>query len=243
MLHLASSTLKIVLSHFIDGPGARPGRRVFAMPREEEGVAIAAGLELAGARPVLIFQDNGIGNLLTALLTLGQPYHLPLLAVVSRRGGLGEYNSMIHTISERAEALLDAAGVRWFQLDARTPVEPLDGRDRARMGVRARDAPARVRAGQPDGLVTMADLDRADVLRFIDAAAPDSPMVLSLGGIAREMLAVAGRKGNHFISLDAMGQTVPVALGLALGLERRAGVGQGHRDRGRWLAADGTCPY
>ena len=44
-------------------------------------------------------------------------------------------------------------------------------------------------------------------------------MVLSLGGIAREMLAVAGRKGNHFVSLDAMGQTVSVALGLALGLE------------------------
>jgi sulfopyruvate decarboxylase subunit alpha len=123
VLHLASSTLKIVLSHFITGAGARPGRRVFAMPREEEGVAIAAGLELAGARPVLIFQDNGIGNLLTSLLTLCQPYHLPLLAIVSRRGGLGEYNSMIHTISERTEALLNAAGVRWFQLDVRTPVD------------------------------------------------------------------------------------------------------------------------
>ena len=74
--------------------------------------------------------------------------------------------------------------------------------------------------------MTVADLDRADVLRFIDAAAPDSPIVLSLGGIAREMLAVAGRKGNHFISLDAMGQTVPVALGLALGLEHRTEVGK-----------------
>jgi len=122
VLHLASSTLKVVLDYFINGPGARPGRRVFAMPCEEEGVAIAAGLVLAGARPVLIFQDNGIGNLLTSLLTLAQPYHLPLLAIVSRRGGLGEYNSMIHTISERTEALLDAAGVRWFQLDVRTPV-------------------------------------------------------------------------------------------------------------------------
>jgi sulfopyruvate decarboxylase subunit beta len=74
--------------------------------------------------------------------------------------------------------------------------------------------------------MTAAELDRADVLRFIDAAAPDSPIVLSLGGIAREMLAVAGRKGNHFISLDAMGQTVPVALGLALGLEHRTKVGK-----------------
>ena len=71
----------------------------------------------------MIFQDNGIGNMLTALLTFPQPYHLPLFGVITRRGGLGEYNSMIHTISERSEALLDAADVRWFQLDARTPIE------------------------------------------------------------------------------------------------------------------------
>ena len=122
ILHLASSTLKIVLEHFIGGPGSQ-GRRVFAMPREEEGVAIASGLALADKKAVLIFQDNGIGNLLTALLTFPQPYHVPLFGIVTRRGGLGEYNSMIHTISERSEALLDAAGVRWFQLDARTPIE------------------------------------------------------------------------------------------------------------------------
>lgn len=67
----------------------------------------------------------------------------------------------------------------------------------------------------------MTNLERADVLRHIDAAAPNSPVVLSLGGISREMLAVAGRKGNHFVSLDAMGQTISVALGLALGLDRR----------------------
>jgi sulfopyruvate decarboxylase subunit alpha len=123
VLHLPSSTLKLVLAHFLDGPGARPGRTVFPIPREEEGISILGGLALTGARALMIFQDNGIGNLLTALLTFPQPYHLPVFGVVTRRGGLGEYNSMIHTISEHAEALLDAADVRWFQLDARTPLE------------------------------------------------------------------------------------------------------------------------
>jgi sulfopyruvate decarboxylase subunit alpha len=123
VLHLPSSTLKLVLGHFLDGPGARPGRRIFSIPREEEGISILAGLALARRRAVMIFQDNGIGNMLTALLTFPQPYHLPLFGVITRRGGLGEYNSMIHTISERSEALLDAAGVRWVQLDVRTPVE------------------------------------------------------------------------------------------------------------------------
>ena len=71
----------------------------------------------------MIFQDNGIGNLLTSLLTFPQPYHLPLFGLVTRRGGIGEYNSMIHTISERSEAILDAADVRFIQLDGRTPIE------------------------------------------------------------------------------------------------------------------------
>ena len=123
VLHLPSSTLKQVLAHFLDGPGARPGRTVFPVPREEEGVSILSGLALARRKALMIIQDNGVGNLLTALLTFPQPYHLPLFAVVTRRGGLGEYNSMIHTVSERTEVLLDSAGVRWFQLDARTPIE------------------------------------------------------------------------------------------------------------------------
>jgi sulfopyruvate decarboxylase subunit alpha len=119
ILHLPSSTLKLVLGHFLTGPGLKEGRRIFPIPREEEGISILSGLALTGRRSVMIFQDNGIGNMLTALLTFPQPYHLPIFGVITRRGGLGEYNSMIHTISEHAEALLDASHVRWVQLDAR----------------------------------------------------------------------------------------------------------------------------
>jgi phosphonopyruvate decarboxylase len=40
------------------------------------------------------------------------------------------------------------------------------------------------------------------------------------------MLAVAGRKANHFHSLDAMGQTLPLGLGLALGLAEQSAFGK-----------------
>ena len=64
-----------------------------------------------------------LGNLLTALTTFPMAYHIPQFYVVSRRGGLNEYNSMIHDICEKIEGILDAADVRYFSLDGRTPID------------------------------------------------------------------------------------------------------------------------
>lgn len=65
---------------------------------------------------------------------------------------------------------------------------------------------------------------RADVLREINDAFPDQPIILTLGGTGREMIAAVGRKPNHLVNLDAMGQTVPLAVGVAMGeLGRRPG--------------------
>ena len=78
-------------------------------------------------------------------------------------------------------------------------------------------------------------LKRADVLADIDTAFPNDPVVLTLGGTAREMLAVAGRRPNHLVNLDAMGQTIGVALGLAVGLE-----GRPHGDKVIVVEGDGS---
>jgi sulfopyruvate decarboxylase subunit alpha len=119
VIQIPSSTLKTI----IDQTAERMGERAFPVTREEEGVGIAAGLTLSGRKVLMIVQDNGIGNSLTALTTFPQAYHIPLLMLVSRRGGLGEYNSMIHTFCERVEEISDAAGLRSFSLDGTVPLD------------------------------------------------------------------------------------------------------------------------
>ncbi|MDP7416526.1 MAG: thiamine pyrophosphate-binding protein, partial [Desulfobacterales bacterium] len=52
------------------------------LTREEEGVGIAAGVALAGKRPAMFVQSSGIGNMITALLSLTGFYELPLAIFV-----------------------------------------------------------------------------------------------------------------------------------------------------------------
>jgi thiamine pyrophosphate-dependent acetolactate synthase large subunit-like protein len=63
--------------------------------------------------------------------------------------------------------------------------------------------------------------------------------VLTLGGTAREMIAVAGRRPNHLVNLDAMGQTVSVACGLAVGLAAGLDTGPSGSAGGRVVAVEG----
>src|SRR6266568_1951249 len=95
----------------------------------------------------------------------------------------------------------------------------LVGDDPAGIRVCADHAPAGVRAGELDGRLML--LERPEALQLIDAAFPDSAMVLTLGGTIREMLAVVGRKPNHLYCLDSMGQPLAIGLGLALGISER----------------------
>jgi sulfopyruvate decarboxylase subunit alpha len=80
--------------------------------REEEGVGIAGGLALADRRVAMVMQDNGFGNALTALTTFAKAYHVGVPIVANTRGGLGEYNAMIHSFSEAVPDLLRASGIR-----------------------------------------------------------------------------------------------------------------------------------
>lgn len=96
---------------------------VYPVSREEEAIGLVGAYPLAGKFGVIVMQDNGFGNALTALTTFAVSYHLPLLIVANTRGGLGEYNSMIHSISAPVPGLLRSANIPVFQVDRRNTAE------------------------------------------------------------------------------------------------------------------------
>lgn len=123
--YVPSVTIAPVVSALVraDGGGDGGSAHVHPLSREEEAVGLIGAFALAGELGAVVMQDNGFGNALTALTTFPLAYHLPLLIFANTRGGLGEYNSMIHTVSQPAPAMLRAAGLRVEELDRRSPAE------------------------------------------------------------------------------------------------------------------------
>lgn len=81
-------------------------KKCIYVTREEEGVALAAGLRTANKTPLLLIQQSGMGNLLNAVFTLADPYEIDFSIVVLIRGEEDE-NAIHHYSSMRTLQLLD----------------------------------------------------------------------------------------------------------------------------------------
>ncbi|GAA2006915.1 thiamine pyrophosphate-binding protein [Brevibacterium samyangense] len=120
--YIPSVTVAPVIDHLVATDDGADGisERVTPLSREEEAIGVVGALPLAGKFGAVVMQDNGFGNNLTALTTFSLSYHLPLLVFANTRGGLGEYNSMIHSISQPMPQILRAAGFQVVELDRRS---------------------------------------------------------------------------------------------------------------------------
>lgn len=81
-----------------------------ALTTEEEGVALAAGANLGGARAVLLMQSSGVGNCIN-FLSLMKGGKFPLLTLISMRGEFGEGNPWQMAMGQAVRPVLDAMGV------------------------------------------------------------------------------------------------------------------------------------
>lgn len=90
--------------------------RAVVLTTEEEGVALAAGAWLGGARAVLLMQSSGVGNCVN-MLSLMDTCRFPWLALVTMRGEWAEFNPWQVPMGQATPAVLRAMGVTVLRLD------------------------------------------------------------------------------------------------------------------------------
>src|SRR5262250_3579758 len=94
----------------IDRSLADPDVHSIALTTEEEGVALAAGADLGGARAMLLMQSSGVGNCIN-MLSLIKGARFPFLTLVSMRGDFGEGNPWQFPMGQATQPVLEAMGL------------------------------------------------------------------------------------------------------------------------------------
>jgi sulfopyruvate decarboxylase beta subunit len=210
--------------------------RHITLTREEEGVGICAGAYLAGAKPVMLVQSSGIGNMINALCSLTKVYGLPLLIFVSWRGVYKEKIPAQIPLGKRLPRVLAAMDVEYC-----TTENPEDINEVSKFAAKvyanssigaillnpkiwgeekAEDSTIKpiVRTEQEYPLhkkrIFKPTLTRFEILKTIASHLDGKIVVCNLGIPCKELYRVKHQKSNFYM-LGSMGLASSIGLGIA----------------------------
>ena len=93
-----------------------PRVRSVPLTNELEGVAMAAGAWLGGAKSVLLMQSSGVGNCIN-MFSLVANGRFPFVSFVSMRGTFGEQNPWQVPMGVATRPSLESIGVHCLEVD------------------------------------------------------------------------------------------------------------------------------
>jgi sulfopyruvate decarboxylase TPP-binding subunit len=107
------------------------GIRVVACANENQTVTVAAGLTIAGRRPLLMMQNQGLYNCLNTLRAVCLDAHIPMVLMVGQFGREYENLGYASTGSRRTmvrimEPLLNAVGIPFHTLERESDLTLMD---------------------------------------------------------------------------------------------------------------------
>lgn len=91
-----------------------PDKIMLPLSRESVGIGIATGAYLAGAKPLLLIQNTGIGNSIINIASLHENYEIPLPILFSWRGKENENINAQKKFGESMESLLEALNIPYW---------------------------------------------------------------------------------------------------------------------------------
>lgn len=107
------------------------GIRMLNACNENQCVTAAAGLTIAGRKPLLMMQNQGLYNCINTLRAVCLDAHVPLVFLVGQFGrefgNIGaDPGQSRRTMVRIMEPVLDALGVPWMRLDSDADLDRLD---------------------------------------------------------------------------------------------------------------------
>jgi len=206
---------------------------------EGDAVAIATGAELGGMPSVVMFQNSGLANAVSPLVSLNAIFRVPVLLIVTWRGEPGgkpdePQHELMGAITRE---MLELMRVRWelfpTREDAVEPALERAARHMASTGLsyafvmrEGSVAPHALEATPPAADGPRANVSfpswkaarpmRADVLRALQSACrPEDALIATTGYMGRALYALGDRENQLYV-VGSMGCASSVGLGLAL---------------------------
>jgi sulfopyruvate decarboxylase subunit alpha len=124
-IDLVLSVPCILLKGILDLINERKELLHIPVTREEEGVGIAAGAYLGGKRPAILMQNSGLGNSINAIKSLLELYNIPIIFIMSHRGGKGENILAQIPMGKITNKLLDVAGIKTWSIKSSKEITKL----------------------------------------------------------------------------------------------------------------------
>ncbi|MDG4795538.1 phosphonopyruvate decarboxylase [Micromonospora sp. WMMD1082] len=220
---------------YLAGPIAVLGEAYLPAANEGIALAVAAGAASGGARPAMLAQNSGFGNLINPLTSLLMPYRIPALLVMTLRGwpDPNADEPQHRVMGKRTHQLLDTLGIAHRTVTADDDPEPAVKDLMAQLdeGLPAALLVAKgAVAGPPEGRdsAPTAGMGRDEVIDAVVELLPDALLVSTTGYASRALFARADSPACFYMQ-GSMGHASAFGLGVVL---------TGHHDR-RVVVLDG----
>ena len=230
-----------------------PEEILLPLSRESVGIGIATGAYLAGAKPLLLIQNTGLGNSIINLASLHENYEIPLPILFSWRGKENENIVAQKKFGESMESLLEALEIPYWisknkddarniDLTIKTAYEqnkitgclisPVFWDKHEKITVNYTNRHINNLKIEQDALnetdITMSRYDAIEkIVDSLDKYDPESVLVCNLGIPSMELYDIIQNKNSKlrvFYMLAGFGEASAIGLGLSMFNKRNVGV-------------------
>lgn len=127
-VRMVSALPETWLVHLIRMADEDPEMTLVRLAKEEEGVGVSAGAHFAGVKSAMLMQNHGFLQSINGINGVSLLYKIPLLMLITDRGGFGEKDPWQTEGGKYTRPILDALHIAHEDLTVPDEIQPKMGK-------------------------------------------------------------------------------------------------------------------